>query len=50
MRKSVNDVLEEFEDETRFIMVDGKPVTIKAVIDRILNEDNVEKKRKLGEG
>jgi len=50
LRKSVNDVLEEFEDETRFIMVDGKPVTIKAVIDRILNEDNVEKKRKLGEG
>ena len=50
LRKSVNDVLEEFEDETRFIMVDGKPVTIKAVIDRILNEDNVEKKRKLGKG
>ena len=42
--------LEELEDETKFIMVDGKPVTVKAVIDRILNEDNVEKKRKLGEG
>ena len=48
--KSVTDVIEKLEDETRFIMVDGKPVTVRAVIDRILNEDNVEKKRKLGEG
>ena len=44
-------VLEELEEpETRFIMVDGKPVTVKAVIDRILDEDNAEKKRRIGEG
>ena len=46
----IDKTLAELEDETKFIMVDGKPVTVKAVIDRILNEDNVEKKRKLGEG
>jgi len=48
--KSVDNILEELENETKFIMIDGKSVTIKAVIDRILNEDNKEKKRKLSEG
>lgn len=48
--KSVTDVIEKLEDETKFIMVDGKPVTIKAVIDRILDEDNKKKKRKIGKG
>ena len=47
----IKKVLEELEEpETRFIMVDGKPVTVKAVVDRILDEDNVEKKRRIGEG
>lgn len=47
--RNVNDVVEELEDETKFIMVDGKPVSIRAVIDRILNEDE-RKRRKIGEG
>lgn len=47
---TVNDVIESLEDETKYIMVDGKPVTIKSVIDRILNEDKDQKKRKIGEG
>ena len=47
--KSVNAVIEGLEDETKYIMVDGKPRTVKSVIDRILNEDK-EEKRKLGTG
>lgn len=47
---NINDVMENLEDETRYVMVDGKPVSIKAIIDRILDEDNKEKKRVLAEG
>jgi len=47
LHKPINDVLEELEDETKFIIIDGKSVAVKAVIDRILDEDNKEKKRKL---
>ena len=46
----IEKVLEELEDETKFIMIDGKPVTVKAAIDRILDEDNKKKKRKIGKG
>ncbi len=46
----MDNIIEELEDETKFIIIDGKSVTIKAVIDRILNEDNDKKKRKIGEG
>ena len=45
----IDKVLEGLEDETKYIMVDGKPRTVKSVIDRILNEDK-EEKRKLGTG
>lgn len=42
--ESINDIMEGLEDETKYIMVDGKPVSIKTVIDKILSEDNEEKK------
>jgi len=45
-KAKVDEVLEGLEDETRFIMVDGKPVSVKAVIDRILGEDGEEEKRR----
>ena len=45
----INKVLEELEDETKFIIIDGKSVAVKAVIDRILSEDK-EEKRKLATG
>lgn len=47
---AVNDVVKEVEEETKYIMVDGKPIAIKAVLDRILNEDKKKKKRKLSKG
>ncbi len=46
---NINTVMEELEDETKYILVDGKPVSLKAVVDRILNKDT-DKKRKLGDG
>ena len=49
----INDVLDELEkldDDARLIMIDDKPTTIKAVIDRILSEDKDEKKRRLAGG
>ena len=42
-------VLEEFEDETKFIIIDGKSVSVRSVIDRVLSEDK-KKKRKLATG
>ena len=45
--KSINETMEELEEETKYIMVDGKPVTIRRVIDQILGKDE-KKKRKLG--
>jgi len=47
--KGINTIMEEMEDETKFIMVDGKPTSIKTVIDSILDEAK-DKKRKLSEG
>ncbi len=44
-----NDVMDNLEDETRFIMVDGKLVSVRAVIDRILGDEK-ENKRKLSTG
>ena len=46
----VKRLVETLEDETRFIMIDGKPVSIKSIIDRILEEDKDKGKRKIGEG
>ena len=43
-------VLDELEDEPRWIMIDGKPVGIRAVIDKIIQEDGDSKKRKLSTG
>lgn len=42
----VDKILKGLEDETRFIMVDGKPVSVKAIIDRILSEDREKDKRR----
>ena len=46
---NVNDLMEDLEYETKYIMVDGEPVAIKAVIDKILSKDN-KVKRVLAEG
>jgi len=46
---NINEAMEDLEDETKYIMVDGEPTSIKAVIDKILSEDN-EKKRRISEG
>ena len=47
--KGINTKMEELEDEHKYIMVDGKPTSIKAVIDSILDEAK-EKKRVLSVG
>jgi len=44
---NINNIMEDLEEETKYIMVDGKPVTIRRVIDQILGKDE-KKKRKLG--
>ena len=46
---SVNDIMEELENELKYLIIDNEAVTIKDVIDRILSEDK-EKKRKISEG
>ena len=46
---NVNDVMEELEEETKYIMGDGKPVTIRTVIDTILSDEK-KKKRELSTG
>ena len=46
---TVNDLMEELENEVKYLILDGEAVSIRDVIDRILSEDN-EKKRKLSEG
>ena len=46
---TVNDVMEEIEEENKYIMVDGEPRTIRSVIDHILSDEE-KKKRKLGTG
>lgn len=48
--RTIIDEVESLEDETRFIIIDGKPRSLRAVIDRILEEDKGEKNRKIGEG
>ena len=45
----INDIMDEIEEETKYIMVDGKPTTVRQVIDTILDEKK-EKKRLLSEG
>ena len=46
---TVNDLMDELENELKYLIIDNEAVTIKDVIDRILSEDN-EKKRKLSTG
>jgi len=46
---NINDIMETIEEETKYIMVDGKPTTVRQVIDTILDEKK-EKKRLLSEG
>ncbi len=46
--RHINDLMEEIEMETKYIMVDGEPVAILTVIDRILSKDK--KKRYVSEG
>ena len=41
---NVNDIMDELEEETEYIMVDGKPVTIKTVLDSILSDEKKEKR------
>lgn len=45
----VNDLMDELENEIKYLILDGEAVSIRDVIDRILSEDN-EKKRKLSAG
>jgi len=45
---NINDIMEDLQEETQYMMVDGKPVTIRKVIDDILRKDDDEKNRKLG--
>ena len=46
---NVNDLMEQLENEVKYLILDGEAVTIRDVIDRILSEDKDEK-RKLSEG
>lgn len=36
---TVNDVMEDYEDELKVIMVNGEPKTIREVLDSILEKD-----------
>lgn len=46
---AVNEVMDDLESENKYIMVDGKPTSIKEVLDSILS-DKKEKKREISEG
>ena len=46
---TVNDLMDDLENELKYLIVDGEPVSVRDVIDRILSEDK-EKKRKISEG
>ena len=46
---TVNDLMEELENEEKFMTIDGEATPLSIIIDRILSEDN-EKKRKLSAG
>ena len=46
--KSINDIMDDLEDETKYIMVDGKPVSIRKIIDQLIHDK--EQKRRLSEG
>ena len=48
--RTIIDEVESLEDETRFIIIDGKPRSLRAVIDRILNEDKDDRKRRVSGG
>lgn len=45
---TVNDIMDELEDETKYIIVHGKPVLVRDIIDQLLKD--AKGKRKLSEG
>ena len=45
----VNTMMDDLENELKYLIIDNEAVTIKDVIDRILSEDK-EKKRKISTG
>jgi len=45
---TVNDIMDDLEDETKYIMVDGKPVSIRKIIDQLVKDK--ENNRRLSEG
>lgn len=45
----INDLMDSLENETKYIIVDGQPVSLKAIVDRILSKDK-DKKRVLADG
>jgi len=49
MKQTVNDVMEELEEEPRFLEFDKNHKSLREVIDEILDEDK-KKKRRMGEG
>ena len=45
---TINDIMDDLEDETKYIMVDGKPVSIRKIIDQLVKDK--ENNRRLSEG
>ena len=46
---SINDIMDECEDDVKVIMVNGEPKTLREVLDSILKKDEKEK-RQFSEG
>ena len=49
IEQTVNSLMDELENEIKYMMVAGEPTPLRVVIDRILSEDN-EKKRRISAG
>lgn len=45
IKQTITEIIEELEDKTKYIMVDGESTPLRVVIDRILSEDNKKKRR-----
>ena len=41
---TINDLMDDVEDDVKVIMVNGEPKTIREVLDQLLNKDEKEKK------
>ena len=46
---NVNDLMDDLENEIKYMIVDGESVPIRDIVERVIS-DGKEKKRKLGEG